>query len=58
MTPMDDASIATAVIVYQSGRKLNKALITRLTSCEYITEYRSIFLTGATGSGKTYMITS
>lgn len=48
-----DASIAA--IDYQSGRKLNKALITRLASCEYITECRNIFLTGATGSGKTYM---
>ena len=34
---------------------MNKALITRLASCEYITECRNIFLTGATGSGKTYM---
>ncbi|MBQ2801534.1 MAG: ATP-binding protein [Lachnospiraceae bacterium] len=48
-----DASIAS--IDYQSGRKLNKSLITRLASCQYITEYRNIFLTGATGSGKTYM---
>ena len=48
-----DASIA--VIDYQSGRKLNKALISRLATCEYITEYRNIFITGATGSGKTYM---
>ena len=38
-----------------SGRKLNKALINRLATCEYITEYRNIFITGATGSGKTYM---
>lgn len=48
-----DASIAA--IDYQSGRRLNKSLITRLASCQYITEYRNIFLTGATGSGKTYM---
>ena len=34
-----DASIAA--IDYQSGRKLNKALITRLASCEYITECRN-----------------
>ena len=31
-----DASIAA--IDYQSGRKLNKALISRLATCEYITE--------------------
>ena len=33
----------------------NKELIERLATCEYITEYRNIFITGATGSGKTYM---
>ncbi len=48
-----DASIAA--IDYQFGRKLSKALISRLATCEYITEYRNIFITGATGSGKTYM---
>ena len=48
-----DASIAA--IDYGHGRKLNKDLITRLATCEYITEYRNIFITGATGSGKTYM---
>ena len=48
-----DASIAA--IDYQSGRKLNKTLISRLATCEYITEYRNIFITGATGSGKSYM---
>ena len=48
-----DSSIAA--IDYHSGRKLNKELINRLATCEYITEYRNIFITGATGSGKTYM---
>ena len=42
-------------IDYTSGRKLNKQLITRLATCEYIAEYRNIFITGATGCGKTYM---
>lgn len=49
----NDACIAG--IDYKSGRKLNKDLINRLATCEYITEYRNIFITGATGSGKTYM---
>ena len=40
---------------YHSGRKLNKSLIQKLVSCEYIVDHRSIFITGATGSGKTYM---
>lgn len=48
-----DAHIAD--IDYKSGRKLNKSLIQRLSSCDYIPEYRNIFITGATGSGKTYM---
>lgn len=42
-------------IDYVSGRKLNRNLIQRLATCEYITEHRNIFITGATGSGKTYM---
>lgn len=48
-----DAHIAE--IDYTSGRKLNRVLIERLATCEYITEHRNIFITGATGSGKTYM---
>ncbi len=39
---------------YISGRKLNRTLIERLSLCEYITEYRNIFIAGATGNGKTY----
>jgi DNA replication protein DnaC len=42
-------------INYSSGRKLNKDLLQRLASCEYITEHRNLFITGATGGGKTYM---
>ena len=36
-------------------RKLNKELIRRLATCEYISEHRNLFITGATGCGKTYM---
>lgn len=42
-------------INYTSGRKLNRDLIRRLISYEYITEHRNLFITGAIGSGKTYM---
>lgn len=48
-----DASIMD--INYTSGRKMNKSLLQRLATCEYITEYRNIFITGASGGGKTYM---
>lgn len=51
----DQPEAHIADIDYHSGRKLNKALIQRLASCDYIAEYRNIFITGATGSGKTYM---
>ena len=42
-------------IDYNSGRKLNKSLIRNLATCAYITEHRNLFITGATGCGKTYM---
>lgn len=48
-----DASVMD--INYTSGRKLNKSLISRLATCEYITEHRNLFITGATGSGKSYL---
>ena len=48
-----DATIAG--INYRAGRKLNRDLIERLSTCEYISEYRNIFITGAAGSGKTYI---
>ena len=48
-----DASIMD--VDYTSGRKLNRELIRRLAACEYISEHRNLFITGATGSGKTYM---
>lgn len=50
---LPDASIMD--INYTSGRKLNKSLLQRLATCEYITEYRNIFITGASGGGKTYL---
>ena len=51
----DQPEASMVNIDYVSGRKLNKQLIQRLGTCEYITDYRNIFITGATGSGKTYM---
>ena len=51
----DQPSASVMDIDYESGRKLNKDLIRRLASCDYIADYRNIFITGATGSGKSYL---
>lgn len=42
-------------IEYHADRNLDKALITRLSSCNYIDECHNIIILGATGSGKTYL---
>jgi DNA replication protein DnaC len=42
-------------IEYRADRKLDKAQITRLSTCNYIDECRNIIILGATGSGKTYI---
>ena len=52
---MEQPDASMAAIDYHSGRKLNRDLINRLATCEYIRQNRNIFITGATGSGKTYM---
>ena len=51
----DQPEANTIDINYSSGRKLNKEMIHRLATCEYISEHRNLFITGATGCGKTYM---
>lgn len=51
----DQPGASVMDIDYISGRKLNQHLIRRLATCEYISEHRNLFITGATGSGKTYM---
>ena len=42
-------------ISYSSGRKLDKAQISRLASCNFIFEHHNLMLLGATGCGKTYI---
>ena len=42
-------------INYTSGRKLNKDLINRLATCEYISEHRNLFITGATEIGRAHV---
>lgn len=52
---LDQPGASIVDINYTSGRKLNQNLIRRLATCEYIAEYHNLFITGASGSGKTYM---
>jgi DNA replication protein DnaC len=46
---------SVADINYRAGRKINKDLIDRLSSCEYIRESHNVVTLGATGVGKSYM---
>lgn len=50
-----DSSACVEGIEYFSGRRLDRTQITRLMTCNYITEHRNVMLLGATGSGKTYL---
>ncbi len=53
-----DYAISSACIEdieYNPDRKLDKAQITRLATCQYIQEYHNILILGATGAGKTYL---
>jgi DNA replication protein DnaC len=42
-------------IEYRADRKLDKAQIARLSTCNYIDECHNIIILGATGNGKTYI---
>jgi len=42
-------------IEYHADRKLDKVLITKLSTCAYIKEKHNIIILGATGAGKTYL---
>lgn len=50
---MPEASLED--IEYHSDRQLDKSLITRLGSCDYIGQRHNVIILGATGSGKTYL---
>lgn len=55
MPYFDQPEASIVDIDYTSGRTLNKNLIRRLATSEYISEYRNNFIIGPIGSGKTYM---
>jgi DNA replication protein DnaC len=42
-------------IAYHADRKLDKALISRLSACSYISENRNVIILGPTGVGNTYL---
>lgn len=42
-------------IEYHADRKLDQALITRLSTCNFIHDHHNLILLGATGNGKTYI---
>jgi DNA replication protein DnaC len=45
-------------INFKATRKLDKSLVYSLESCQWIREHRNILITGATGTGKTYLAES
>jgi len=51
----DFPSACVEDIEYHADRKLDKATITRLSTCGYIEEKHNIIIMGATGNGKTYI---
>jgi len=42
-------------IRYGNGRRLDKAMIAQLASCQWIRNHQNLILTGATGCGKTWL---
>ena len=43
-------------IEYHADRKLDKATVARLGTCNYVRERHNIIILGATGSGKTFLV--
>jgi DNA replication protein DnaC len=42
-------------VIYEPSRKLDRSLIMSLENCDWITKHRNILITGATGTGKSYI---
>lgn len=51
----DQPQASITGINYECGRKLDRNLIFKLASGEYLKDKHNIIITGATGSGKTYL---
>jgi len=51
----DQPTASVHDINYQSGRKLDEELISRLATCDYVRDADNVILLGATGAGKSYL---
>lgn len=51
----DIPSACVEGIEYHADRKLNRDMIARLSTCNYIEDRHNIIIMGATGNGKTYL---
>lgn len=52
---LSEKQASIEAIEYYEDRKLDKGLITRLATCEYIRDNHHVVVKGATGAGKTYI---
>lgn len=52
---LDVPSATVEGIEYYADRRLDKALLSRLATCNYIDQQHHVILKGASGSGKTYL---
>jgi len=53
-----DPAACVEDIEYHSDRELDKALITRLSTCNFINDHHNVIILGATGGGKSYIATA
>jgi DNA replication protein DnaC len=49
------ASACVEDIDYAAKRELDKAQVRQLAACRWVTEHQNVLITGATGTGKTYV---
>jgi len=52
---LKDSSASLDQIQYHAKRKLDKSQILSLANCEFINKFQNILLTGATGTGKSFL---
>jgi len=50
-----DKTAALEEIIYQPARRIDRQFIARISGCSFIKEGRDVFLTGATGTGKSFL---